>query len=139
MQIDIQARGFTLTEGLREYVERRLSFVFASTRRSVRRISVRLSDENGPRRGDDKRCRMQVSLAAAPSVVIEDTETSLYVAIDRAADRIGRTVTRRIERLRKNRRSSRMRAGSALSRSGQEPAREAPVAAANLDDGKSPA
>jgi putative sigma-54 modulation protein len=138
MQIDIQARGFTLTEGLREYVERRLSFVFASTRRSVRRISVRLSDENGPRGGDDKRCRMQVNLAAAPSVVIEDTETSLYVAIDRAADRIGRTVTRRIERLRKNRRSSRPRTGGASSRSGQAPARGAPAAAPNLDDGNSP-
>jgi putative sigma-54 modulation protein len=134
MQIDIQARGFKLTEGLREYVERRLSFVFGSTRRSVRRISVRLSDENGPRGGDDMRCRMQVSLADAPSVVIEDTEASLYVAIDRAADRIGRAVARRIERLRKNRRSPRLLPGGASSSYRQEPAREARVAAANLDD-----
>jgi len=139
MQIDIQARGFKLTEGLREYVERRLRFVFGSTRRSVRRISVRLSDQNGPRGGDDMRCRMQVSLAAAPSVSIEDTEANLYVAIDRAADRIGRTVTRRVERLRKDRRISRLLPGGAFSRSGQEPAGEAAAAAANLDDGKSPA
>ena len=139
MQIDIQARGFKLTEGLREYVERRLSFVFSSTRRSVRRISVRLSDENGPRGGDDMRCRMQVSLAAASSVVIEDTETNLYVAIDRAADRIGRVVARRIERVRKNRRSSRLIPGSAFSSSAQEPVGGAPAAAANLDAGKSSA
>jgi ribosomal subunit interface protein len=136
MQIDIQARGFKLTEGLREYVERRLSFVFASTRRSVRRISVRLSDENGPRGGDDMRCRMQVSLAAASSVVIEDTETNLYVAIDRAADRIGRAVARRIERVRKNRRSSRL-LRSVFSSTAQEPAGDALATAANLDDGKS--
>jgi ribosomal subunit interface protein len=119
MHIDIQARGFTLTVGLREYVERRLRFVFGSTRRSVRRISVRLSDQNGPRGGDDMRCRMQVSLAAAPSVSIEDTETNLYVAIDRAADRLGRTVTRRIERLRKDRRISRLLPEGAVSRSRQ--------------------
>ena len=139
MQIDIQARGFKLTEGLREYVERRLSFVFASTRRSVRRISVRLSDENGPRGGDDMRCRMQVSLAAAPSVVIEDTETSLYVAIDRAADRIGRAVARRLERARKSRRISRLLPGGLSSSPGQEPAGEASAGAAKLDAGKSPA
>lgn len=139
MQIDIQARGFKLTEGLREYVERRLSFAFGSTRRSVRRISVRLSDQNGPRGGDDMRCRMQVSLAAAPSVVIEDTEANLYVAIDRAADRIGRVVARRIERPRMDRRNSRSLPGRTLSRSGQELAGEAPAAAANLDDRKSPA
>ena len=139
MQIDIQARGFKLTEGLREYVERRLSFVFASTRRSVRRISVRLSDQNGPRGGDDMRCRMQVSLAAAPSVVIEDTEANLYVAIDRAADRIGRAVARRIERLRKDRRMSRLLPDGAYSRAPQEPAGEAADSAANLVSGKSPA
>lgn len=84
------------------------------------------------------RCRMQVGLADAPSVVIEDTETSMYVAIDRAADRVGRVVARRIERLRKNRRISGLLPGSAFSRPGQEPAGEAPAAAAKLYDGKSP-
>lgn len=136
MQIDIQARGFKLTEGLREYVQRRLSFVFGSTRSSVRRISVRLSDENGPRGGDDMRCRMQVRLAAAPSVVIEDTESNLYVAIDRAADRIGRAVARRVERLRKFRRTSGLLPGSAVSGAAQEPAGEAPGPAVKLDDGR---
>ena len=36
--------------------------------------------------------------------MIEDTETDVYVAIDRAADRAGRSVARRLERQRNQRR-----------------------------------
>jgi ribosomal subunit interface protein len=103
MQIDIQARGFTLTRGLRDHAERRLRFAFGPARTEVLRVSVRLSDENGPRGGADMRCRIQVTLAGAAGVVIEDTEADLYVAIDRAADRAGRTVARRLARRREHR------------------------------------
>jgi ribosome-associated translation inhibitor RaiA len=103
MQIDIQTRGFTLTRGLREHAERRLRFAFSPARPEVLRIAVRLSDQNGPRGGEDKRCRIQVTFAGVPGVVIEDTEADLYVAIDRAADRAGRTVARRIARRREHR------------------------------------
>ena len=59
---------------------------------------MRLSDINGPHGGADKRCHLQVVLAGLPDVVVEDTEADLYVAIDRATDRAGRTVVRRIDR-----------------------------------------
>jgi putative sigma-54 modulation protein len=114
MQIDIQARGFTLTRGLRDHTERRLRFAVGPARPELLRISVRLSDENGPRGGADMRCRIQVTLAGAAGVVIEDTEADLYVAIDRAADRAGRTVARRLARRREHRAASgAVRAGDA--------------------------
>jgi len=37
-------------------------------------------------------------LAGLPDVVIEDIEADLYIAIDRATDRAGRTVVRKIDR-----------------------------------------
>jgi len=98
MQVDIQARGFTLTGGLRERALRRLRFALGSARPEVVRIGVRLSDENGPRGGEGMRCRIHVVVAGAPGIVIEETGTDLYVAIDRAADRVGRTVARRLAR-----------------------------------------
>ena len=100
MHIHIQARGFALTDSLREHIERRLRFAIGWADDRLRRVSVRLSDENGPRGGEDKRCRIQIAFPGAPSVVIEDTEADLYVAIDRAADRAGRSVARRLERQR---------------------------------------
>lgn len=98
MQIGIQTRNFDLTQALRSHAERRLRFALTSADNHVQRIIVRLSDINGPRGGEDKRCRLQVVLAGLPDVVVEDTEADLYFAIDRAVDRAGRSVMRRINR-----------------------------------------
>ena len=66
--------------------------------RAIQRVTVRLSDINGPRGGEDKRCHIALRLKGLPRLVIEDTEADLYVAIDRAAERAGRTVQRRLAR-----------------------------------------
>jgi len=100
MQIDIQALGFRLTPALQAHTVRRMHFALGRSDAQVLRLSVRLSDLNGPRGGDDKCCHVRIKLADAPEVVIEDIEADLYNAIDRAADRAGRTVARRLERLR---------------------------------------
>ncbi len=106
MQIDIQARNFTLTNALRGHVKRRLGFALSTRDEYIQRIKVRLSDINGPRGGEDKCCHIQVIIPHLPDVVIEDTEEDLYAAIDRAVDRAGRTVGRRLNRQRDMARSS---------------------------------
>ena len=98
MQIDIQARDFSLTKAMRSHIRRRLYFSLSTRADHIQRVMVRLSDTNGPRGGEDKRCQIQVRLPHLPDVVIEDTEENLYTAIDRAADRAGRTVGRRLSR-----------------------------------------
>jgi ribosomal subunit interface protein len=100
MQIEIQARKFSATRAMRAHIERRLGFALSSCYRHVKRILVRLSDINGPRGGNDKRCHIEVILPGQAAVVVEDTEADLYVAIDRAASRASRTVKRRLGRRR---------------------------------------
>ncbi|MDP2833849.1 MAG: HPF/RaiA family ribosome-associated protein [Pseudomonadota bacterium] len=100
MQMDIQSQGFSLTDGLRDYVMKRLAYGLNHGDETITRVIVRLSDINGPRGGEDKRCLIEVRLKTAPAVVIEDTEADLYVAIDRAAERAGRTLARRLARQR---------------------------------------
>ena len=106
MQIEIQARGFKLSAGQRTQVERRLRFALGSTSGRVRSVVMRLADENGPRGGLDKRCTIRANLPGAPPVIIEQQEADLYVAIDRAADRAARAVSRRLERTHGGRRDS---------------------------------
>ena len=103
MQIVIQARGFDLSAGLREHVERRLHFALDWAQYHVSRIVVSLSDIHGPRGGEDKRCQIRVAMDGAPEVAIDDTESDLYLAIDRAVDRVGRTLSRRLARQREHR------------------------------------
>ena len=87
MKIDIQARGFKLTEGLRAQAARRVRFALGSTGDRVRSVVMRLADENGRRGGVDKRCTIRANMPGIPPVIIEHQEADLYVAIGRAADR----------------------------------------------------
>ena len=100
MQIEIQARNFPLTQAMRGHVERRLGFALSTRHEHIQRILVRLSDINGPRGGHDKCCHIQVALPQLADVIVEDTESNLYAAIDRAADRASRTVARKLARQR---------------------------------------
>jgi len=100
-------QNFDLTPALRSHAERRLRFALTRADSHVQRIVVRLCDINGPRGGEDKRCQLQVLLTGLPDVVVEDTEADLYFAIDRAADRAGRSVMRKLGRKQSQHRHSR--------------------------------
>jgi putative sigma-54 modulation protein len=114
MRIDIQARGFNLTEGLRAQAERRVRFALGSASGRVRSVVMRLADENGPRGGEDKRCTIRANLPGGPPVVIEHQEADLYVAIDRAAGRAARAVSRRLGKTAAGRRDATVTANGSL-------------------------
>ncbi len=98
MQFDIQSIDFPNTTALASHVRRRLGFGLTRHADRVSRVVVRLGDENGPRGGPDKFCRLQVSLVDAPPVVIRDCGPDLYAVIDRASDRAARAVAKQLER-----------------------------------------
>ena len=100
MQLDIQSRGFTLTSGILNYTKQRLHFALHRKDCHIMRVRIRLSDINGPRGGIDKRCLIELAIAGQNNILIEDIETDLYLAIDRASERCMRTLVRRLERSR---------------------------------------
>lgn len=100
MRVDIKTSGIDLTDGLREHTERRLEFALDRAHHDINSVTVRLSDINGPRGGFDKRCQIQIPLPHHRGVVIEETDSDLYVAIDRAANRAGNTLGRQLSRRR---------------------------------------
>lgn len=98
MKIDIQARGFSLTDSITSHVRHQIRAALGRRAKDVQRVTVRLSDVNGPRGGQDKCCQVQVELANAPYVVIRDIRTNLYSAVSLAAERCKRVVARQIAR-----------------------------------------
>lgn len=100
MQIKIHTQGFVLTESLRAHVERRFQFAMNRFQDHVMCVTVRLSDINGPSKGVDKHCQVQLQLRGLADIVINDTEADLYVAVDRAAERTARTLGRHLQRMR---------------------------------------
>jgi ribosomal subunit interface protein len=98
MKIDVRSRGFRVSAGIAAHLERRLGFALDRFGDRIARVSVRLGDENGPRGGEDKSCRLAIELRGAGVLRVQVTDRDLYAAIDRAAHRAQRAIARHVER-----------------------------------------
>ncbi len=99
MKIDIQARDFSLTDSVLVFIKERINFTLSSHFDQIQRITIRLSDVNGPRAGIDKRCNVKILLPRMKEIIIDDVKADIYVAIFRAIERASLTVNRRLARL----------------------------------------
>lgn len=98
MNLKFLARGISTNPALEAYVTRRLYFAVGRFLNHLRTVRVTLSDENGPRGGADKRCKLFLGLGRRGSLVVEDTATSVRAAVDNASERAHRAVARLVRR-----------------------------------------
>lgn len=98
MRVEVRGRGVSASTALREHAGRRLRFALGRFGARVARVSARLADVNGPRGGVDKECRLAARLQPAGELVVSERDADLYAAIDRAASRLGRAVSRELGR-----------------------------------------
>ena len=98
MQIEIQARRVPLSSKVRNEVKRRVEIALTRFDQRIMKVSLWLSDVNGPKGGLDKNCHMQIIMPGKPDVVIEETRENLYLAINIAIARAGKAVVRKLDR-----------------------------------------
>ena len=96
----IRAVGVAFSDDDRAETRRKLGMRLGKFAPAIERVSVRLTDVNGPRGGADQLCRVKVVLSGLPSVVIEKTGATLYPAIDGAVTGIERAVRQTLQRRR---------------------------------------
>lgn len=96
LQIEFLVRGARsdTTEALREYAMRRLDFAVRRFRHLVRRETIRLVDENGPRRGVDTRCSITAELVHGRQLFVEATAAVPFAAIAQASARLSEALRR---------------------------------------------
>ena len=80
-------------------VESRLRIALSRYSSKVARLTVKLSvtDDN-----DHKKCRIELFLRPTRKIVVEDADSDLEAAIDRAAAQVARSVERKLRREREN-------------------------------------
>jgi ribosomal subunit interface protein len=96
VNIDIRTKNLELTPSLKNHIQRRLGFALGAREDQIQRVQVMLSDVNGPRGGEDKRCRVLIRLRGLKDIVIEDCQSELRTAIDRTAARASQTLARKL-------------------------------------------
>ncbi|HWI19449.1 MAG TPA: HPF/RaiA family ribosome-associated protein [Vicinamibacterales bacterium] len=87
--------GADVPAAVAERARRRVQFALDRFSSRVRAVRVRITDINGPRGGIDKQCIVAVRLQHPTRLMlIEHIAADFGEAVDRAADRAGRSVAR---------------------------------------------
>lgn len=98
MQIEIQARDIRLTRSIHQFIQRRIHFAFARFHQHIQRISVRLSDINGPKGGRDKRCQFLIEIPNKRDIFVKAQAHRVEAAIAKAAARSSLALSRELAR-----------------------------------------
>ena len=98
MRISILDRQKGLSQETREFARRRLLFALSRFDSKIDRVSITITDINGPRGGIDKSCLVAVEMRKLANLRVSCEDTDLETSIARAADRARRAVSRAVER-----------------------------------------
>jgi ribosomal subunit interface protein len=99
--MQIETRGnVELSPALEQYVQRRFQVALRRFDKRLPLVVVRLTDVNGPKGGVDKRCHVTLPMPPSTPILVEEHHADLYTAIDFAAERVSRAVTRELGRRR---------------------------------------
>jgi ribosome-associated translation inhibitor RaiA len=96
----VRVIGAELEQHDRDNIARKLGMKLGKFASSIERITLRLSDANGPKGGRDQICQIKVVLSGRPSVVVEERASTLQSAIDRAMKAAALAVRRSVHRRR---------------------------------------
>lgn len=89
-----------LSSGDRDAIARKLGMRLGKFASSMERVTVRLSDVNGPKGGIDHSCLIKVVLSGLPSVVVERRDAALQRAVNAAISAAAQGVRRSVQRRR---------------------------------------
>lgn len=109
----IRSASATDPEALRVYAERRLTFALRRFENRTRRLIVRLVDLNGPKKGVDARCSIDLQLRDGRHIEAEAVTAWPFASITLAAKRLNSALRHELERAGVAARRRRTRAGVA--------------------------
>lgn len=100
MKIDVTMQQACSDNEISCQVARRVRFALSRFGSAIRIIIIRITDVNGPKGGLDTRCVVSVKFASAGEVVVQGQAKDAFSALNYCLPRVGRTITRNLERRR---------------------------------------
>lgn len=101
MKVLLRGVHLDLSESLKTYVEEHLvAHIEKLADDEAAEIDISLVDNNGPKGGMDKDCRVTVRLPGLSAIHVTETSETVHQSIDAARDRIEKAVKRTLERRR---------------------------------------
>jgi len=95
MHIEMKALGLELTDDLRAYCEAHIVEPLQRVYdRSGPRLEIELSDDNGPKGGIDKRCRITFEMPHTRTINVVEQSHDIFRSVDLASQRFRRLINK---------------------------------------------
>ncbi len=98
MQLEVRGVNYQLDDGLKAHIERQLKNALGRFAARIQRLSLRMTDVNGPRGGVDKSCSIAVELIPRGQVLVKGAGDNPFALIADAAKRVRSAVRRELKR-----------------------------------------
>jgi ribosome-associated translation inhibitor RaiA len=85
---------------LRNFINEKINISLKRFHYLIKNIEVRITDENGPKGGNDKSCMVYIKTDLFPEIVINGVKSDAYASVSRAILRAKRTLARRVKQSR---------------------------------------
>ncbi len=100
MKIDITMQQSCSDSEIARKVARRARLAFSRFATAIQVITIRITDTNGPKGGEDTRCIVSVKLASAGEVVVQGEGENILTVLSHCLSRAERAVSRSLDRRR---------------------------------------
>ena len=119
MKIDITMQQSCSDNKISRKVARRARLALSRFAPAIQTVTIRITDTNGPKGGEDTRCIVSVKLASSGEVVVQGEGENILTVLSHCLSRAERTVSRSLDRrrdtpIRMNRRRAKAREKSLL-------------------------
>lgn len=98
MELIVTDRNKLLNTHTQILAERRLAYAMKRFEHRIARIHLTVFDENGPKGGEDKVCRLMINLRGADDVIISDIGSDIAACLTRVAQRASYAVSNSIKK-----------------------------------------
>ena len=100
MLIQVNAGDIESSDALDSHVREQVESALRHVADRVTRVEVHLHDDNSSKSAaDDKRCVMEARIGGQSPLAVDQASDDLYKSIGMAADKLGRAVSHKLEKL----------------------------------------
>ena len=103
MYVEIQARGFELSENLESHIHGKITTALQSANTKVRKVIVRLFNEEARNHRQNRSCRIHISVKGMPDIIANHRASNIYKATNAAIKASSFTVKNKLNRIRRKR------------------------------------
>ena len=100
MKVLVSSKGFQITPQLRDEVTSFVTEAFLRWELQIKQVRAFLADENGPKKGNDRKIQLIVDLRRRPLAVARASGTQWKNVLHHATQRAIYTISRQVERRR---------------------------------------